>query len=47
MVESLGHPVKMFFGSYQNLKVTTQEDLTIVEALLRERARISTQAAIH
>jgi 2-C-methyl-D-erythritol 4-phosphate cytidylyltransferase len=35
MVESLGHPVKMFLGSYENLKVTTQEDLTIAEALLR------------
>jgi 2-C-methyl-D-erythritol 4-phosphate cytidylyltransferase len=35
MVESLGHQVKMFPGSYKNLKVTTLEDLTIVEALLR------------
>jgi 2-C-methyl-D-erythritol 4-phosphate cytidylyltransferase len=35
MVESLGHPVKMFLGSYENLKVTTPEDLIIAEALLK------------
>ncbi len=37
MVESLGHPVRMFLGSYQNLKVTTPEDLTLVTSLLAER----------
>lgn len=37
MVESLGHPVKMFLGSYENLKVTTPEDLVFVEAILRHR----------
>lgn len=34
MVESLGHPVKMFPGSYENLKVTTPEDLVFIETLL-------------
>jgi 2-C-methyl-D-erythritol 4-phosphate cytidylyltransferase len=37
MVESLGHPVTMFLGSYENLKVTTPEDLIIAEALLKGR----------
>ena len=37
MLESLGHPVKVFLGSYENLKVTTPEDLTVMEALLRGR----------
>ena len=37
MVESLGHPVKMFQGSYENLKVTTPEDLILAEAFLRGR----------
>jgi 2-C-methyl-D-erythritol 4-phosphate cytidylyltransferase len=37
MVESLGHPVKMFLGSYENLKVTTSEDLALAEAILRSR----------
>ena len=38
MVESLGYPVKMFLGSYENLKVTTLQDLATAEALLRSRA---------
>ena len=38
MAESLGYPVKMFQGSYENLKVTTPGDLALAEALLRERA---------
>ena len=37
MLESLGHPVKMFMGSYENLKVTTPEDLILAEAFLRPR----------
>ena len=36
MLESLGHPVKMFLGSYRNLKVTTPEDLAVAEAFLAE-----------
>lgn len=35
MVESLGHPVRMFEGSYENIKVTTAGDLIIAEAFLR------------
>ena len=37
MVESLGHAVKMFLGSYENLKVTTPEDLILAEAFLKSR----------
>ena len=37
MVERLGHPVHMFLGSYENLKITTRDDLTIAEALLTSR----------
>lgn len=37
MVESLGRQVTMFPGSYENLKVTTPEDLAVVEAVLRRR----------
>ncbi len=36
MVESLGHPVSMFEGTHENIKVTTSGDLTIAEAFLRE-----------
>ena len=39
MVEGLGYPVKMFLGAYENLKVTTPEDLVLAEAFLRERAQ--------
>ena len=35
MVESLGNRVKVFMGSYTNLKVTTPEDLQLAEVLLR------------
>ena len=37
MMENLGHQVKMFLGSYENLKVTTPEDLAIAELLLTRR----------
>jgi 2-C-methyl-D-erythritol 4-phosphate cytidylyltransferase len=35
LVERLGLPVKVYMGSYQNLKVTTQEDLLLAQVLLR------------
>ena len=35
MVENLGYPVKMFLGGYENIKVTTADDLIIAEAFLR------------
>ena len=35
MVEALGHPVKMFQGSFQNIKVTTADDLVIAEVFLK------------
>ena len=37
MVEALGYRVSMFMGSYENLKVTTPEDLAAMEAVLRGR----------
>lgn len=42
MLESLGYPVKMFLGSYENLKVTTPDDLAVAEAILRTRYQNST-----
>ena len=35
MVENLGHPIKMFLGADENIKVTTPADLIIAEAFLR------------
>ena len=37
MVETVGGRVKMFLGSYENLKVTTPEDLEIAGLLLQRR----------
>ena len=36
MVESLGTPVLMFEGSYENIKVTTDSDLVIADTFLRQ-----------
>ncbi|MCL0080495.1 2-C-methyl-D-erythritol 4-phosphate cytidylyltransferase [Dehalococcoidia bacterium] len=35
MVERLGHRVKIYRGSYENIKVTTPEDLALAEVILR------------
>lgn len=37
MVEALGCQVSIFPGSYENLKVTTPEDLVVMEGVLRGR----------
>lgn len=37
LVERLGERVKVVMGDYENFKVTTPEDLVIVESLLRKR----------
>lgn len=37
LVEWLGHPVRMVMGDYDNLKITTPEDVVVAEALLRWR----------
>ena len=37
LVEDLGIQVKMIMGSYDNIKVTTPEDLVVAEAILRSR----------
>jgi len=37
LVERMGGPVRMVTGSYENIKVTTQEDLYIGEAIIRSR----------
>ena len=37
MIEAIGRPVHLFIGSYDNIKVTTPEDLHIAEAILRSR----------
>lgn len=41
LVERLGYKVKLYPGSDTNIKVTTPDDLSIAEAILRNRARKS------
>ena len=37
LVEHIGHDVKMIMGSYDNIKITTPEDLIIAESLFKDR----------
>jgi len=37
LVEWLGHPVKIMPGSYENIKITTPDDLWLGEEILRKR----------
>jgi 2-C-methyl-D-erythritol 4-phosphate cytidylyltransferase len=37
MVEGLGIKVKVLRGDYQNIKITTQEDIVVAEAFLKRR----------
>lgn len=38
LAELIGHPVKLVMGSYENIKVTTPEDLLLAESVLFEYA---------
>ncbi|MBX2897774.1 MAG: 2-C-methyl-D-erythritol 4-phosphate cytidylyltransferase [Cyclobacteriaceae bacterium] len=37
VVEKLGHTISLFEGSYENIKITTPEDLIVAEALVKNR----------
>ena len=39
MVEAIGRPVKLFMGSYDNIKVTTPEDIQVAESIARRRSQ--------
>jgi 2-C-methyl-D-erythritol 4-phosphate cytidylyltransferase len=39
LVEQLGYRVKLYMGSYDNIKVTTPDDLVIAEVLWRKREK--------
>lgn len=46
VVETLLHqPVRFFQASYENIKITTPEDLLIADTILRKRERMRPQAA--
>ncbi len=39
VAERAGHLISLFEGSYENIKITTSEDMVIAEALIKNRAR--------
>jgi 2-C-methyl-D-erythritol 4-phosphate cytidylyltransferase len=39
VAEKSGHTISLFEGSYENIKITTQEDLVIAEALLNSKLK--------
>lgn len=41
LVERAGHPVTLFMGAYENIKITTPDDLLIAEAMLKRLAKSS------
>ena len=45
MVGREGGKVRLFLGSYENIKVTTPEDLLAAEAFLTRRARLVSQGS--
>jgi 2-C-methyl-D-erythritol 4-phosphate cytidylyltransferase len=38
-VERMGHKVKIYHGAYDNIKITTPEDLAVAEVLLQKHGR--------
>lgn len=39
LVERLGHKVKLYMGSYDNIKITTPDDLALAEILLKKHEK--------
>ena len=39
LVERSGYKVKLYMGSYDNIKITTPDDLVVAEAFLRKRGK--------
>ena len=40
IVERIGHDVKMIMGSYENIKITTPEDIILAESLIKDKDNI-------
>jgi 2-C-methyl-D-erythritol 4-phosphate cytidylyltransferase len=38
LVARMGQPIAIFYGSYANIKITTQEDILLAEALIQGSA---------
>lgn len=46
LVEKTGHPIKMIMGSYDNIKITTPEDLIIADSFLKDRKSVLKRCGI-
>ncbi len=44
MVEAIGNPVRVFMGSYENLKITTPEDLVLAESIYETQQKKLSEA---
>lgn len=47
LMEAMGHPVYLLQGSTTNIKITTREDLTLAEAVLKARPKPKASRPIH
>lgn len=47
LIEAIGHPVYLVHGSTTNIKITTREDLTLAEAVLKARPKPKAARPIH
>lgn len=46
LVEKIGQPIKMIMGSYDNIKITTPEDLIIADSFIKDREDILNRSGI-
>ena len=46
LVEKIGQPIKMIMGSYDNIKITTPEDLIVADSLLKDKTKIYKKSGI-
>jgi len=46
LVEKTGHTIKMIMGSYDNIKITTPEDLIIADSFLKNRESVLKKCGI-
>ena len=37
--QMLNHPIRLVYGSYENIKITTPEDLEMAEVFLKRRKK--------
>ena len=45
LVERTGHPVALFMGAYENMKVTTPDDLLIAETMLKRLTKSTARSS--